>query len=301
MDCPRCNAELETRGGGLDAYLCPDGHGRFVDSADVEDFLRRHQIDRTLLADLVQPAPSGNAARCPQCASRMHRARLKGDELDFCRGCGGLWADRGELSLGVPLKAPPPHQEGPLNGIMPDSWQLLPPPERLPLILRELRHSFLDWRVKRAGQSRVVAKKDEWKLPGTVGTVAAIGLTAVVLTQVRTDAVFFLAFGYAVVAVGAALLGSREAVMDLSKKKVTIRRRSLLGFRKKEIPFDDIEGVGVNTDQKEGGTGAPQIHRLELWTHDGTHHPISDWETDNKRLRLVAQALNTALDMGRSH
>jgi len=57
--------------------------------------------ERELIAKLkakLQPgAPRDAKFRCPKCPGELESYVFEGFLLDRCRGCGGLWMDRGEL------------------------------------------------------------------------------------------------------------------------------------------------------------------------------------------------------------
>ena len=95
--CPRCAEPLARVGGPLDESACAACRGRFVSTIGVERLVEGEiGVSRDLLRELVGRAGRGPCF-CPSCGTRMAPVRLKGADVDLCRGCGGLWLDVDEL------------------------------------------------------------------------------------------------------------------------------------------------------------------------------------------------------------
>jgi len=109
MHCPACGAETRAvRWRGLEVDVCPGCGGSFFDRGELKETL-----DRLLTSREVPEAPlkldrravpvsrvQEPLRRCPRCGEQMEKFNYCYDSniiLDRCRGCGGIWADRGEV------------------------------------------------------------------------------------------------------------------------------------------------------------------------------------------------------------
>lgn len=102
--CPLCRAELRrerVRETAIDG--CAGCGGVWLDKAELQS-LANGQMDLWIAARKFSrktPAAPAVAERlCPSCGIRLEPfeyASLSGIELDRCIGCGGIWADGGEL------------------------------------------------------------------------------------------------------------------------------------------------------------------------------------------------------------
>jgi hypothetical protein len=64
---------------------------------DAEDALAGVGIDRELLVRLMEETGTKGHA-CPGCAFEMTRTQVRGEMVDLCKGCGGMWVDASELA-----------------------------------------------------------------------------------------------------------------------------------------------------------------------------------------------------------
>ena len=109
MLCPVCQREMRpARHQGLEVDVCPGCGGSFFDRGELKETL-----DRLLTSGEVPEAPlelgrratpvrrlREPARQCPRCREPMGKFNYCYDSniiLDRCGGCGGIWADRGEV------------------------------------------------------------------------------------------------------------------------------------------------------------------------------------------------------------
>lgn len=110
--CPRCSAELQTiLYTGVEVETCPVCEGEWLDAEELgvivqnaeRKFTREEiaELDRarSQIFHLGPQAPE--RISCPKCYNRklvpFNYASTSGIILDKCRGCGGIWLDKGEL------------------------------------------------------------------------------------------------------------------------------------------------------------------------------------------------------------
>ncbi len=95
--CPACARttvlELETSTGDL---ICPSCRGRFLGRDRVEQaVVTEGGISRESLLMLAELC-GGENLPCPGCNQETTRLQLRGQWLDVCFACGGMWFDAGE-------------------------------------------------------------------------------------------------------------------------------------------------------------------------------------------------------------
>ncbi len=91
-ECPRCEGQA------LDELMrCPRCAGELLDEQSVEDLaVTRLRLEGR--ADLMRMVAEfgRKSCDCPRCGRRMAEVAIKGETVDLCAGCGGLWLDGGE-------------------------------------------------------------------------------------------------------------------------------------------------------------------------------------------------------------
>jgi Zn-finger nucleic acid-binding protein len=96
--CPRCVRPLQPPVGTLEEEVCGGCGGRYLPSRGVARLLEDERgLDLGLLRELSEHFGNENL-RCPGCAHGCSTIQLKGERVDLCFGCGGLWLDAGELA-----------------------------------------------------------------------------------------------------------------------------------------------------------------------------------------------------------
>ena len=106
--CVKCDAILD-RGtyAGVDLDLCPECGGLWLDAGEIErigkgSVVEIEELKRSLLGNpFAQPATSAAPESCPACSAALKEVVMGPVHVDFCRSCGGMWLDRGELEAGV--------------------------------------------------------------------------------------------------------------------------------------------------------------------------------------------------------
>lgn len=101
MKCPRCREELTQvmtrRGVVVDA--CAKGHGVWLDGGEIYHFVEHPREIGKLLArkDAGKRASEINCLKCMDVLMENGPLVEKGDPLDLCPRCGGMWCDAAEL------------------------------------------------------------------------------------------------------------------------------------------------------------------------------------------------------------
>lgn len=101
MKCPRCLEELAqvmTRRGVV-VDVCTDGHGLWLDGGEIYHFVEHpREIARLLVRkDLGKRVSEINCLKCLDVPMETRPLVEKGDPLDLCPRCGGMWCDASEL------------------------------------------------------------------------------------------------------------------------------------------------------------------------------------------------------------
>lgn len=101
--CPGCNATLKAqKAGKVEVDFCPFCAGIWLDKNELKALAKM----RALPGWLLEPIPSApdkdlvpeGQRECPRCKMKLQTADSKGVQIDLCRGCEGVWLDRGELN-----------------------------------------------------------------------------------------------------------------------------------------------------------------------------------------------------------
>jgi Zn-finger nucleic acid-binding protein len=95
--CARCSEDLSVPVGALEEEECESCGGRFLPARGVERLLRdERKLDFDVLRALSEEF-GDEGLTCPGCGQKMSTVQVKGERVDLCFGCGGLWLDAGEL------------------------------------------------------------------------------------------------------------------------------------------------------------------------------------------------------------
>lgn len=100
--CPACLKVMRgTPVGGFEIESCYQCGGLWLDRGETEQLLRRPDLPYSLTNPAAQGedkvlVPHGQR-RCPICESNLMPADIEGVDAEGCKGCGGLWLERGEL------------------------------------------------------------------------------------------------------------------------------------------------------------------------------------------------------------
>lgn len=107
MNCPKCNAEFESRNvGDVQIDECIQCHGIWFDPDEleqatqvVEEDLRWMEFDLWKDQDLFQV--SQGEMKCPRCKTTMAAVQYDPTDVtvDTCVRCRGIWLDKGEFKL----------------------------------------------------------------------------------------------------------------------------------------------------------------------------------------------------------
>ena len=103
MNCPKCQTGLEPcPAGSGPACQCSGCHGIWID----REALKAHMPRESHSPALVHPAQSTDWP-CTNCPGRTLEARFYDSiEIDYCRSCGGIFLDAGELEKIIERHAP---------------------------------------------------------------------------------------------------------------------------------------------------------------------------------------------------
>lgn len=141
--CPNCSSALVPAAIGAEHVdVCPSCWGVFFDRDEGRLFEKDEQRREVVAAARFAPGRcsrsghpmsraagaqcarcAADAARCPACAERFGLLAIRGNLIDVCERCEGIWLDAGELQAF--LDAEPvmvPRTE----------WARLPPPPQVP-------------------------------------------------------------------------------------------------------------------------------------------------------------------------
>jgi Zn-finger nucleic acid-binding protein len=95
--CPRCRVSLLPATGGLAERVCARCTGRFLESGGVQRLVfEEHGIEPELIRELVTQF-AGERGACPCCKSQMSPVQVRGEHVELCEGCGGMWLEAGAL------------------------------------------------------------------------------------------------------------------------------------------------------------------------------------------------------------
>lgn len=103
LRCPGCRGTLKAqKAGKVEVDSCPFCAGIWLDKNELVVLSKM----RSLPGWLLEPVPSApdkdlvpeGERECPRCQMKLQTADSKGVRVDLCRGCEGLWLDRGELN-----------------------------------------------------------------------------------------------------------------------------------------------------------------------------------------------------------
>lgn len=112
MNCPIDNCELENKKykSVINAEVCPDCEGIFLDKGELEQIESLHSEDyKSNLANLpddideayqMAKQESAPAIYCPKCGTEMERKEYGYSSqilIDQCPDCGGIWLNKNEL------------------------------------------------------------------------------------------------------------------------------------------------------------------------------------------------------------
>ena len=105
MDCPRCEATLETKTiGDVEIDECPNCEGIWFDKGELTQAKDETAPDLNWMdfeiwkhEDLFTVAPK--PINCPKCTAQMVTINYDetGVEIDYCTECQGIWLDGGEF------------------------------------------------------------------------------------------------------------------------------------------------------------------------------------------------------------
>lgn len=103
LRCPGCHATLKAQmAGKTEVDVCPACAGIWLDKHELKALAKMRSLPGWLLEPVAsQPErgaiPEGQRI-CPHCQMPLQTADSKGVGVDLCRGCEGIWLDRGELN-----------------------------------------------------------------------------------------------------------------------------------------------------------------------------------------------------------
>ncbi len=102
LPCPACvKAMKSTQIEGMSLELCYECGGLWMDRGETERLLQREQLPYSLenppARDPKSVVVPHGQRRCPKCESPLVLADIEGVDAEGCRGCGGLWLEKGEL------------------------------------------------------------------------------------------------------------------------------------------------------------------------------------------------------------
>ena len=111
MQCPKCNQTLTGIDyEGVHVEVCPGCGGDFLSADELEHIMQAREnrfteqecIAAAQAAKITEtPQKSINRVlKCPECGQPTHAVNYGDDSgiiIDKCSGCGGVWADKGEL------------------------------------------------------------------------------------------------------------------------------------------------------------------------------------------------------------
>ena len=66
----------------------------------------RKQLDAERAAARQREQKKAHWMVCPKCGASMREVNLKGIKVDQCGGCGGIFMDKGEISLLIKVRKP---------------------------------------------------------------------------------------------------------------------------------------------------------------------------------------------------
>lgn len=103
MKCGKCQeAEMALENfGGIEIDRCPKCRGLFLDRGELEKLLAQDLGYDADTPDFSIHSEKMNeqSADCGRCGQRMEPlVPLEGVKVDFCRPCGGVFLDEGELA-----------------------------------------------------------------------------------------------------------------------------------------------------------------------------------------------------------
>ena len=103
MRCPKCACEMMPISvQQVMVDRCPVCHGIWLDKTELEAVTVKGLVQHIDVGVLDKNAPVGDdrAAFCHACQAHMMSLTGTGDiELDWCERCGGMFFDKGELTI----------------------------------------------------------------------------------------------------------------------------------------------------------------------------------------------------------
>lgn len=98
--CPHSGTTLGIRDAeGHVGHCCDDCRGIWLPRRFIETIgLERNFSAKRFAGLLAEQAGATTDLACPEGCGKLRQARVKGIELDWCPGCGGVWFDRGEVA-----------------------------------------------------------------------------------------------------------------------------------------------------------------------------------------------------------
>ena len=104
--CVKCNSVLDkSHVGDIEVDLCPACGGLWLDKGEIERLSKtppdKVEELRQALAGGDQAGISETQSFCPACSGALTEVRLGRVMIDYCKACGGLFLDRGELDAAM--------------------------------------------------------------------------------------------------------------------------------------------------------------------------------------------------------
>ena len=105
--CVKCNSVLDkARISDVEVDVCPACHGLWLDRGEIERLGRMPGEHLNELRAVLSRGPTNAGISevqraCPACPESLAEVKLGRVVVDFCKSCGGVFLDRGELDAAL--------------------------------------------------------------------------------------------------------------------------------------------------------------------------------------------------------
>jgi Zn-finger nucleic acid-binding protein len=295
VECPRCTQELVEKGGAHDLQVCPQGHGRFLDSGEARALLEeRLQLSPHFLKELAEQFQTVKPLTCMGCGGAMRMFQLKGAWVDVCFSCGGLWLDTGELSLLDPTVE---LEEGLTDLYNPEHESAT-----LPVVKGQVLKAHSGLATWHDAQGRPGHRERTWIWTVPL-SLLGVGFMLFISSFNERGSNLNDPFGLFMVAatlfgINAVVSHQTETLFDAAKKLLRVKYRALWKWKEVKIPLDEVDHISALRYLQRNRYGTYEVYRVEATTTLGEQIPLALYKSRRRtKVRRLADRLDRLLKL----